>query len=191
MIYLEFGFFIIFVLFPPGTNTHPSPGGLSFFSPQYGFGCDSIQNMQVVLANGSIVDANVSSNPDLFKALKGGQSNFGVVTRFDLTMHPQSMFWGGAIQYPGSADAAQLSAFKAFKEGPYDPFTELEQTFVYFGVQKAFSSTNNMYYMKAVANATTLQPFARIQPQLTNSMRISNASDFAEEVEMLQPTDQL
>lgn len=75
-------------------------GGLSFFSPRYGFSCDSVRNMQVVLANGSIIDANATSNPNLFRALKGGQSNFEIVTRFDLISYSQTEFWGGAIQYP-------------------------------------------------------------------------------------------
>ncbi|KAK7747384.1 hypothetical protein SLS53_001638 [Cytospora paraplurivora] len=88
--------------------------------------------MQVVLANGSIIDANATSNAHLFPALKGGQSNFGVVTSFDINTYPKTKFWGGAIQYPETADTAQLAAFTAFKTHPYDPFAEVEQTYVYF-----------------------------------------------------------
>ncbi|KAI0186880.1 hypothetical protein EV127DRAFT_500192 [Xylaria flabelliformis] len=164
-------------------------GGISFFSPRYGFSCDNVRNMQVVLANGTVVNANATSNARLFRALKGGQNNFGVVTRFDLTTYPQSEFWGGAIQYPASADAAQLHAFTAFKEGPYDPFVEIEQTYVYFGAQQTFSSTNNLFYTDAVINASALRPFTDIQPQSANTLRISNASDFAEELEAFQPRD--
>jgi hypothetical protein len=36
-----------------------------------------------VLASSEIVNANETSNPDLFRALKGGGNNFGVVTRID------------------------------------------------------------------------------------------------------------
>lgn len=147
--------------------------------------------MQVVLANGSIVNANATSNPYLFRALKGGQSNFGIVTSFDVITYPQTEFWGGAIQYPDSADPAQLSAFTAFKENTYDPFAEIEQTFVYVGEQKLFSSTDNMFYTKPIVNATALQSFTKIQPQLTNTMRISKTSDFAEEIELFQPTNKL
>ncbi|CAJ2500627.1 Uu.00g034800.m01.CDS01 [Anthostomella pinea] len=74
--------------------------------------------------------------------------------------------------------------------GPYDPFAEVEQTFVYFGSQKTFLSTNNMFYTRPVVNASGLHYFTDIQPQTTNTMRISQASDFAEEVETLQPMDQ-
>lgn len=63
-------------------------GGISFFQAAIGYSCDTIVNYEVVLANGSIVNANKTSNSDLFKALKGGGSNFGIVTRFDLTAVP-------------------------------------------------------------------------------------------------------
>ncbi|KAL3958510.1 hypothetical protein ACCO45_006672 [Purpureocillium lilacinum] len=145
-------------------------GGLSFFSPKYGFGCDNVVNMEVVLANGAIVNANATSHPDLFRALKGGQGNFGIVTRFDLIAH--------------------LAAFESFKAAPYDGFAEIEQTFVYFGALKAFSSTNNMFYTKSVVNASALKFFSDVQPQTANTMRISNTSAFAEEIEKFQPTDQ-
>ncbi|KAJ2997399.1 hypothetical protein NUW58_g665 [Xylaria curta] len=165
-------------------------GGISFFSPQHGFACDNVRNMQVVLANGTIINANATSHSLLFRALKGGQNNFGIVTRFDLVTHPQHKYWGGAIQYPESADATQLSAFTAFKEGPYDPFSEIEQTFVYVGLQKVFSSTNNLFYTKDGVNTSNLRQFTDIQPQIVNTARISESSDFAAELEAFQPMNQ-
>ncbi|KAI1346811.1 FAD-binding domain-containing protein [Xylaria sp. FL0043] len=165
-------------------------GGISFFSPRYGFSCDNVRNMQVVLANGTIINANATSNARLFRALKGGQNNFGIVTHFDVVTYPQPKFWGSAIQYPESADAAQLSAFTAFKKGPYDPFSEIEQTFIYVGPQKTFISTNNLFYTKAGVNESNLRLFTDIQPQTANTARISQASDFAAEILEAQPKDQ-
>ncbi|KAI0138688.1 FAD binding domain-containing protein [Hypoxylon sp. NC0597] len=63
-------------------------GGNSFFSGRMGFGCDSVLNFEVVLANGTIVNANNTTNSDLWRALKGGGSNFGIVTRFDMEAIP-------------------------------------------------------------------------------------------------------
>ena len=43
--------------------------------------------MQVALASGQmIVNANSTSHPDLFAALKGGSNNFGIVTSFDMKL---------------------------------------------------------------------------------------------------------
>ena len=52
-------------------------GGLSFLSAEYGLVCDNVVNYEVVLANASIINANASSNTDLFWALKGGGNQFG------------------------------------------------------------------------------------------------------------------
>ncbi|KAI0889805.1 6-hydroxy-D-nicotine oxidase [Annulohypoxylon maeteangense] len=59
-------------------------GGMSAFSNLHGLGADNIVNFEVVLASSIIVNANKDENSDLCHALKGGGSNFGVVTRFDI-----------------------------------------------------------------------------------------------------------
>jgi FAD/FMN-containing dehydrogenase len=85
-------------------------GGLSFFSSREGLVCDNVVNYQVVLASGQVVDTNEKENADLFKALRGGGNNFGVVTRFDMRTFKQGPFWGGSVfyfpeQFPGQIDA--------------------------------------------------------------------------------------
>ena len=70
-------------------------GGVNFYGNQVGFSADTVINYEVVLADGSIVEANKSSNSDLFWALKGGSSNFGLVTRFDLQTIKSSKVWAG------------------------------------------------------------------------------------------------
>jgi hypothetical protein len=63
-------------------------GGISFFSGRMGFGCDTVMNYEVVLANGSVINANSETHADLWRTLKGGGSNFGIVTRFDMEVIP-------------------------------------------------------------------------------------------------------
>lgn len=63
-------------------------GGIAYYTGTNGFGCDTVVNFEVVLANGTIVQANVHENADLFKVLKGGGPNFGIVTRFDVEAMP-------------------------------------------------------------------------------------------------------
>ncbi|KAJ7143268.1 hypothetical protein C8R46DRAFT_1167900 [Mycena filopes] len=53
----------------------------------------------VVLADGSIRVATRHSHPDLYWALKYGSTNFGIVTRFDLTTFPLADIWGGSFFY--------------------------------------------------------------------------------------------
>ncbi|KAK7034663.1 hypothetical protein VNI00_012305 [Paramarasmius palmivorus] len=75
-------------------------GGVSFISYERGFASDSIINYEVVLADGSIVEANANSHPDLYWALKLGSTNYGIVTRFDMTIYPAApQIWAGAHVY--------------------------------------------------------------------------------------------
>lgn len=57
-------------------------GGVSYFLNKYGFAMDNVIRYNVVLGNGTQVEASKSANRDLFWALKGGANNFGIVTKF-------------------------------------------------------------------------------------------------------------
>jgi len=72
-------------------------GGQSLFQPKVGWAVDNILNYELLLASGEIVNANQTSRPDLFKALKGGNTNFGIVTKVDLAAFVFDGLWGGEI----------------------------------------------------------------------------------------------
>ncbi|RAK73801.1 FAD-binding oxidoreductase [Aspergillus fijiensis CBS 313.89] len=63
-------------------------GGMGAFPNLYGTGADGVRSFQVLLADGRLVNANAHEHPDLYRALKGGGTNFGIVTRVDLETHP-------------------------------------------------------------------------------------------------------
>lgn len=52
-----------------------------------------VVNWEIVLANGSVVNANANENSDLWKAQKGGSGNLGFVTRIDQRKHLSSIFF--------------------------------------------------------------------------------------------------
>ncbi|PYI05444.1 6-hydroxy-D-nicotine oxidase [Aspergillus sclerotiicarbonarius CBS 121057] len=63
-------------------------GGMGALPNLHGLGADGVRNFEVLLADGSLINANANENSDLYRALKGGGSNFGIVTRFDLETYP-------------------------------------------------------------------------------------------------------
>ncbi|KAL4892375.1 hypothetical protein BDV59DRAFT_208689 [Aspergillus ambiguus] len=64
-----------------------------------------------VLSNGSIVNVNASSYPDLHWALRGGGSNFAIITRFDFKPIHHEMMWGGIRNYTIDQVEALLDAY--------------------------------------------------------------------------------
>jgi FAD/FMN-containing dehydrogenase len=62
-------------------------GGIGFLARKLGLTIDNLLGAQVVLADGSVVEANDTEHPDLFWAIRGGGGQFGIVTRFDLALH--------------------------------------------------------------------------------------------------------
>ncbi|KAI1466784.1 FAD-binding domain-containing protein [Daldinia caldariorum] len=68
-------------------------GGLHHLMAELGTAADNVDSFEVVLADGTVVNANTKENNDLFWALKGGGPNFGVVTRFDVYTIPARKIW--------------------------------------------------------------------------------------------------
>ncbi|KAG8860921.1 hypothetical protein FRB96_003656 [Tulasnella sp. 330] len=62
-------------------------GGLSSSMGEHGLTCDNILSATVVVANGVIVHANARENSDLLWAIKGGGSNFGVISELGMRLH--------------------------------------------------------------------------------------------------------
>ena len=93
-------------------------GGVNFYGNQHGWSADNVLEYEVVLASGLIVTVNPSSHADLFWALKGGSSNFGIVTKFTMRTFPSTQVYAGVYSVAGSDVPAFLDV------GPSSQFLE-------------------------------------------------------------------
>ncbi|KAI8626388.1 hypothetical protein F5Y19DRAFT_466404 [Xylariaceae sp. FL1651] len=93
-------------------------GGNTFYTARHGFACDNVVAFEVVLADGRVVTANAEDvhTKDLFWALKGGSSNFGVVTNFRMRALKSSLIWGGVTVFPRQVTPAATEALVAFTD---------------------------------------------------------------------------
>ncbi|KAK7999745.1 hypothetical protein PG990_012345 [Apiospora arundinis] len=157
-------------------------GGFSHFSPRYGFVCDTVDDFEIVLASGAIVNANASVNSDLWRALRGGSNNFGIVTAFTMRSFKQENYWGGSIISDGSHIDNLLQTFEAFTGNPeYDPYATNILNLIWQPATDSWITLQSPSYTKTQTNPPALIDFTSV-PALVNTMRISNSTDFANEL---------
>ncbi|HTJ19811.1 MAG TPA: FAD-binding oxidoreductase [Steroidobacteraceae bacterium] len=79
---------------PLGTVSHTGVGGLTLgggfgrIARKFGMAVDNLESVDIVTADGKLVHASASENPELYWGARGGSGNFGVVTQFEFKLHP-------------------------------------------------------------------------------------------------------
>jgi FAD/FMN-containing dehydrogenase len=63
-------------------------GGTGYLARRCGLAVDNLLAAEIVTADGRVLRASAAENDDLFWAIRGGSGNFGVVTSFELRLHP-------------------------------------------------------------------------------------------------------
>ncbi|KAK6530785.1 hypothetical protein TWF281_007621 [Arthrobotrys megalospora] len=117
-------------------------GGISFLSNSYGWATDNIVDFEVVLADGGIIHANDQQNTDLLRSLRGGSSNFGIVTSFTAKAYSVGANAAGPVTYPASSIPALLDALYDYiiNGQAQDPLFAIIPNFIKNGTQPPVGS---------------------------------------------------
>jgi len=99
-------------------------GGIGWLMRKHGLACDNLIGADVVTADGRLVHASETENADLLWGLRGGGGNFGVVTQFELQLHPVGpTVYAGPIFYPAAAAGDLLRVFREWATDAPDEVT--------------------------------------------------------------------
>jgi FAD/FMN-containing dehydrogenase len=98
-------------------------GGLGWLMAKHGLAADNVLSIELVTADGAILNVTEESDPDLFWALRGGGGNFGIAASFEYQLHPLSMVVGGLIAHPIDAGADMLRFYREATSSASDDLT--------------------------------------------------------------------
>ncbi|KAJ6582397.1 glucooligosaccharide oxidase [Mycena capillaripes] len=88
-----------------GIGGHSGHGGYGLTSRMWGLTLDRIRQVEIVLANGRVTTASLTENPDLFWAIRGSSSSFGIVTKIVVETFPAPSY-AIAFEYVWNLDYA-------------------------------------------------------------------------------------
>jgi hypothetical protein len=86
---------------------------LGWLMGKYGLALDNLLAVELVTAEGEVLQVSHQQEPELFWALRGGGGNFGVATGFEYALHPVGpTITGGPIVHPVAHGRALLEFFR-------------------------------------------------------------------------------
>jgi len=89
-------------------------GGMGWLAGKYGTAADNVVSMDLVTADGRLLQVSREEHSELFWALRGGGGNFGIVTAIEYQTHPLQDVVGGFLVYPLEAMADFLDFYREF-----------------------------------------------------------------------------
>ena len=99
-------------------------GGLGWLSGKHGLTVDNLISADVVTADGRLLAASATENPDLFWGLRGGGGNLGIATSFEYKLHEVGpTILGGMVAYPLDKTKEVLRFYRAFNQAAPDELT--------------------------------------------------------------------
>ena len=87
-------------------------GGLGWLMAKHGLAADNLIGVELVTADGGVVNVSEDSDPDLLWALRGGGGNFGIAASLEYRLHPLTMVTGGLIAHPIDAGPELLRFYR-------------------------------------------------------------------------------
>lgn len=106
-------------------------GGMAWNPTVWGHGADNLEAIELVTADGELIKASETENPDYFWAARGsGSGFFGVVTKYYLRLHPLPAAIHGSTYYYSLDDAPAIGTWLGHSAPKISRTVELSQFIV-------------------------------------------------------------
>lgn len=160
-----------------GVGGLATAGGIGYLGRAHGLTIDHVRGVDLVTADGALVRADTTTNPDLFWGVLGAGANFGIVTSFDMVADRVGLVGDGQLYLDASGTADFLQRFGAAAEGaPRDTTAFLTMGRPSGGQHPAM--------VRVVVDSddpdlvtNRLRPFLRVAPVLARSVRLRDYPD--------------
>ncbi|OTB02040.1 hypothetical protein M426DRAFT_25053 [Hypoxylon sp. CI-4A] len=162
-------------------------GGNTWMTGSRGFACDNVVAFETVLADGRIIVASATTHSDLFRALKGGSNNFGIVTRFTMSAFPCRLIWGGITVTPKeySDDAIRMTSTFTEKIAEY-PDSSIVTVLTHLPEMKDVVVSAGLVETKGVENSPAFREWSTL-PKILDTTKLKTLYEIG--VETYVPSD--
>lgn len=93
-------------------------GGVGVMVRAYGLSCDSLTEVELVMADGQLRTITAQSDPDLFWACQGGGGgHLGVVTKLTMATRPAPPVTQWSLRWPYASAASVIAAWQEWAPG--------------------------------------------------------------------------
>ncbi|KAL2871245.1 FAD-binding oxidoreductase [Aspergillus lucknowensis] len=152
-------------------------GGISSLQGIHGLLLDALQSVRVVTPSGALLTASRTENADLFWALRGAGSNFGIVTSATYRVSDvvnNGLAMNADFVFPASANRSFFEIMRGFDE---DFPKELGITGVAFfnrSSNEPVIAVNAIYYGPQSTGEPLMQPFVDLNPTMSNISTVTS-----------------
>ncbi|KAL2810520.1 hypothetical protein BJX63DRAFT_444698 [Aspergillus granulosus] len=152
-------------------------GGISSLQGIHGLLLDALQSVRVVTPSGTLVTASRTENADLFWALRGAGSNFGIVTSatykiFDVVNDGLAM--NADFVFPASANQSFFEIMRGFDDNLPKELAITGVAFFNRSSNEPVIAVNAIYYGPQSDGESLVQPFVDLGPTMSNITSVTS-----------------
>ncbi|QIK83029.1 LLM class flavin-dependent oxidoreductase [Sanguibacter sp. HDW7] len=157
-----------------GVGGLATAGGIGFLGREHGLTIDHVREVEMVLADGSVVVANDEQNTELFWGVRGAGANLGIVTSFLLEAPEVGEVGWGVLTQDAEDTADYLTRWGAYvQDAPRDTTSFLLMGRPRPGQPRVVQTMTMVDASDADTIVERLQPIAAISPLYGQDVRLT------------------